>query len=613
MATQFNVTELDFDQIKTNIKTYLQSQEQFNDYDFDGSGLSVLLDILAYNTHYNAMTAHFAMNESFLDSAQIRGNLVSHAKLLGYVPRSVISPTAVVNITVNNPVGSPIPASLQLPRGAKLRTVVDNVQYQFVVLNSVSSQYNSVDNNFVYNNIQIKQGILKKVLKRVDASITAQKFIIPDTDVDLTTLRVRVKANENSNSYEIYTQLTDLGSVDSNSTVYFVQENSSNRYEIYFGDGNVGKKPASNSIVEIEYVYSEGPATNGARVFTFGDVIEGNADIKVVTTTPAAGGTARESLESIRFNAPLTFVAQNRAVTSDDYRSIILKQFGNVEAISVWGGEDQPIPDYGKVYISIKPLNAQVLTDIEKTSIIKDLKSKNIVSITPVLVDPEYTNIGLEVFFKYNPNLSDRTQAELEGLISNVIESYNADELKQFDGVFRHSKLLGLIDSADPAILNSTIRVHMYKNVTPSSTKTNEFTLNYSSPIYQTDSNEKTLESSSFLINGVECYFGDEAITDSNKRKVYVYKVVEGNEIKVINDAGQIDPSSGEVVLRNFRPDTTDSIRIICSPDSNDLAPKRNQLLEIDMFEVSVTGDIDTISTSGASGAINYKTTPRHG
>lgn len=609
---QFNVTDLDFDQIKNNIKTYLKTQSEFNDYDFDGSGLSVLLDVLAYNTHYNAMAAHFALNETFLDSAQIRGNLVSHAKLLGYTPRSVVAPTAKVNITINNPVGSPIPASLTLPRGAKLSSVIDNVQYNFVVLNSVSRQYNSTNNNFYYENIDIKQGVLKKVLKRVDGSIDGQRFIIPDTDVDTSTLRVRIKANENSQDYEVYTLLTDLGTVDSTSPIYFLQENSSGRYEIYFGDGVVGKKPTSNSIVELEYVYSAGPATNGARVFTFADTISGNSDITTSLVAAAEGGTVRESIESIRFNSPLTFVSQNRAVTSDDYRSILLKQFGNIEAISVWGGEDQPIPDYGKVYISIKPLNANVLTTTEKTQIINELKSKNIVSITPILVDPTYTNIKLETFFKYNPNLTDRTQAELETLVESVISKFNDDDLKQFDGVFRHSKLSRLIDTSDPAILNSATRVYMYKDVTPSNTKKNEFELEFSSPIYQTDSDEAVMSSTVFKINGVEVYFSDEPIADSNKRQIYVYKLLDGKQVKVINDAGIIDAAAGTITLRNFQPDETTAIRITASPNSNDLAPKRNQLLQIDLFEVTVSGEIDTISTSGVSGAINYKTTSRH-
>jgi hypothetical protein len=609
---QFNVTDLDFDQIKDNIKSYLKAQGQYNDYDFEGSGLSILMDILAYNTHYNAMAAHFSLNEAFLDSAQIRGNLVSHAKLLGYVPRSTVAPLAYVNITVNNPIGSPVPATLTLPRGAKLSTVIDNVQHQFVVLNSVTSYYDQTNNNFKYENIEIRQGVLKKVLKRVDNSIKGQKFIIPDTDVDMSTIRVRVKANENSNDYEIYTRLTDLGNADSESPIYFIQENTSGKYEIYFGDGVVGKKPKSNAIVEIEFIYSNGPATNGARVFTFADTISGNSDISVVTIEPAAGGTVRESVESIRFNAPLTFLSQNRAVTSDDYRSILLKQFGNIEAISVWGGEDQPVPDYGKVFISIKPLNAEILTQVERDRILLELKRKNIVSIIPVLVDPEYTKIKLETFFKYNPNLTDRTQAELESLVGQVIEQYNEDDLKQFDGVFRYSKLSRLIDVSDPGILNSFTRVYMYKDVTAVASRKNEFHLEYASAIYQTDSDEATLTSTPFKINGVDCYFSDEPANGSTDRLIYVYKIVNGETIKVINDAGYIKPSSGEVVLRNFRPDDDTSIRITCSPNSNDLAPKRNQLLMIDVFEVDVAGEVDTIATSGVSGALNYTTTSRH-
>jgi hypothetical protein len=613
MAVNLNVTELDFDQIKDNIKNYLRAQGKYNDYDFEGSGMSILLDILAYNTHYNAMAAHFALNEAFLDSAQIRGNVVSHAKLLGYTPRSASAATAYVNITVNNPIGTPVPPSITLSRGTKLISVIDGEEYGFVVVESITVLYDSVNNRFFFENVPIKQGTLKTMTYRIDEYMPNQKFEIPDEDIDLSTMRVRIKANDNSTQYDIYTPFTTLTSVGGDTKVYFYQENSAAKYEIYFGDGIIGAKPRSDNIVELEYVYTSAEDANGARTFDIVSEIEGNSDITVVTVSASAGGSVRENIESIRFNSPLSYITQNRAVTADDYRAIIVKEYGDIDAISVWGGEDANPPDYGKVFIAIKPKTAETLTAAEKSFIVENiLKQKNVVSITPFMVDPEYTYIKLETFFKYNPNLTDRKKAELQSLVSGVVSEYNDTELKQFDGVFRFSKLLRNIDASDPAILNSYMRVYMFKIITPSNTMNNSYDLEFASPIYTTSSDESVMESTSFLINGIVHYFADTKITGSTDRRIYMYKIVDSIKTTVSLDAGRIYTTEGRVVINNFRPDTTDPIQLTFVPNSNDLAPKRNQLLSVDMTQVTVNGEIDTIAVSGSAGTVNYKTTSRH-
>lgn len=613
MAVNLNVTELDFNQIKENIKVYLKSQNKYNDYDFDGSGLSILLDILAYNTHYNAMTAHLALNEAFLDSAQIRSNVVSHAKLLGYVPRSVVAPTAYVKITIEEPIGDPVPSNLTLARGTKFVTVVDGQEYGYVVVDSLTETYDDINDRFVYDNVPIRQGVFKTIRHRIDEYIPNQRFVIPDEDIDISTLRVRIKDNENSGNYTIYTRFSNLINVDSESKVYFLQENSSSRYEIYFGDGIIGQKPQSDNIVEIEYVYSEGAASNGARGFDIVGEIEGNSEITVETITAAAGGSDRESIESIRFNSPLTYITQNRAVTADDYKAIILREYGDIETISVWGGEDSDPPDYGKVFISIKPKTGPTLDKNTKEAIIQNiLKGKNVVSITPSMVDPEYTYVSLEVFFKYNPNLTDRTLAELRSVITNTVSQYNNDELKRFDGVFRYSKFLRQLDSSDPSILNSVARVYMFKTITPSSTKSNYYDLNFAAPIYSSSSDESVMSSDPFLLNGVQHYFADVPISDSSDRRIIIYKISNSSRSVVNANAGTIYTTSGRVVINGFRPDTSNPIKLIFSPNSNDLAPKRNQLLEISMLDVAVTGEVDTIAVSGSAGTVRYTTTPRH-
>ena len=609
---QFNVTELDFQKIKDSIKDHFKSQAKYNDWNFEGSGLSTLLDVLAYNTHYNALVAHFSLNESFLDSAQIRGNVISHAKLLGYIPRSVRSSSAKINITVTGNSGSP--SILTLERGTRFRTTIGNATYNFIVLDSVDASKNvAAGNTYTFNNVVVRQGVLKRMLYLVDNTIQNQKFVIPEDTVDTDTLRVRTKANQDSDEYEVYTRFTTLAGIDSNSLVFFPQENASGKYEIYFGDGILGKKPTTNNIVEVEYLYSDGELANSARLFTPVDTIGGFATsaISVTTASISAGGAVRESIESVRYNAPLSYLSQNRAVTADDYKAIIQKEFGGIDSISVWGGENNTEPDFGKVYIAVKPAAAAALTAGEKEAVISTLKSKNIVSITPIILDPEYTYIKLDTFFKYNPNLTDRTKAELESLIRGKIVTYAETYLQRFDGVFRYSKLLAEIDSADPAILNSVARVTMYKAVTPKVGQTNYWDVTYSSPIYATSSSDSVISSSIFKIGGVDHILGDVPKTNSTDRTVYLYRVIGGVKTR-LNAVGTVYASAGRVVANGVQPDTTAAVTIYALPNSFDLAPKRNQLLDISSVQSTVTGEIDTIALAGSSGAITYTTTPRH-
>jgi hypothetical protein len=623
MAQNLNVTELDFDQIKDNLKNFLKQQSEFNDYNFEGSGLSTLLDVLAYNTHYNAVAAHYSLNEAFLDSAQIRGNVVTRAKLLGYVPRSVIAPRATISISVDATASAPEqrPTELTLPRGTKFTTTVQGESYDYIALDSHTVTISS-NNEFVFNDVEIAEGTYKTVQYRVDNDIESQKFQIPDIEADISTLRVRIQANEKSAASDMYNRFESLLNLDSSSKIYYIQENTSEKYEVYFGDNVIGAKPENNNVVTLDYVYTHGPESNGADSFQFTGTLakpDGQQLVEATYSTPtsiaaAGSGAIRESIESIRFNAPLTFTAQNRAVTSDDYRAIILKSFANIASISTWGGEDNEPVDFGRVYICIKPLTEAVLTQQEKDTIINSvLKGKNIVSITPEIVDPNFTNLELDVFFKYNPNLTDRSSAGLQGIIRDTISDYNFNQLNKFDGVFRYSQLLNLIDSADRSVLNSTVRPYMFKNI---SAKTdiskNDFTLSFASPIFQAgESTEHVIKSTPFNINGVANYFGDVPIDGSTDRRVIAYRIVGGKNITTLNDVGKITPAAGLVRINNFIIDADTEIKITVTPNSLDIAPKRDQLLNIDQTYVTITPEVDTIATGGASGTIDYTTNSR--
>ncbi len=620
MASNLNVTELDFDQIKQNLKNYLKTQSEFNGYDFEGSGLSTLLDVLAYNTHYNAMAAHFSLNEAFLDSAQIRGNVVTRAKLLGYVPRSILAPRALVNIVIDvtSEVGT-LPNTLTMPRGTKLSTTVAQQQYQYVTVSTQTATLvaSGSTKTYTFNNVDIAQGYYKSLKYRVDNDIENQKFQLSDNDADTSTLRVRIQENEESTAFDIYTRFETLLGVDSTSKVYYLQENSAEYYEIYFGDGVTGRKPNNNNIITLDYVFTDGAESNGANAFTLSDSVGGFGSSTVTTVTASGGGAKEETSESIRFNAPLTFTSQNRAVTSDDYRSIIQREFTNIASISCWGGEDNDPPDYGAAYISIKPIVAETLSQAEKDEITGTiLKGKSVVSITPYIVDPNYTYLELDVFFKYNPNLTDRTSVELTSVVRDTISDYNFNQLNKFDGVFRHSQITTLIDASDPAIQNSTVRPYMFMNITPSIVEgKNNFTLKFTSAFYKSGaSTDFILTSTAFKLaysGTIDHYFGDIPLANSVNRQVIIYKIVDGANVTVINDAGLLDPDKGTITLNSFTTYSAANIRVTVTPDSLDLAPKRDQLIAIDPLRVNITPSVDTISVSGSTGTINYSTPSR--
>jgi hypothetical protein len=613
MATNLNVTELDFADIKQNLKNYLKQQSTFTDYNFDGSGLNVLLDVLAYNTHYNAMAAHLSLNEAFLESAQIRGNAVSRARMLGYVPTSELTAKASVTIVVDvSSESGTIPGNITIPRGTKLSTTVSGLTYQFVTLDSATAT--RIGNLFTFTAVAIGEGAFNSIKYRIDNDITIQKHQLPHKNVDTTSLRVRVQANEESSSYDLYTKFETLLQVDGTSKVYHLQENSNGFYEVYFGDSIIGKKPSYNNIVTLDYVYSHGKEANGASSFTVTNSIEGFSSIAVTTLSNSAGGADQETLESIRYNAPLAYTSQNRAVTSEDYRAIINRNFTNISSINTWGGEDNAIPDYGKVYICIKPNTAAVLTTAEKNSITGSiLKGKNVVSITPTILDPNYSYLELDVVFKYNPNLTDRTGADLVSLIQDTLDDFSLNNLNKFDGLFRHSALTKAIDSSDPAILSSTVRPYLFQNLTPTANVLNNKTLSFPGVIYTpSGASESCITSTSFLDgNDVTNYFNDKAIVDSTDRRIFAYQLVGDDKVTTIDNCGTVTPSTGTVVLNNFTPANATAIRITVTPNSLDIAPKRDEILSIDGTRLSVTAEEDTIATAGSSGAVDYTTTSR--
>ena len=461
MATKLEISELDFDGIKSNLKTFLSQQNEFTDYDFEGSGMSTLLDVLAYNTHYLSYNANMLANEMYLDSADLRSSVVSLAKQVGYTPTSCTSSTATINVLVNQATG----ASLTMSRGTKFTTTVDGQSYSFV--NNADVSISPISGVYQFSNLKVHEGSYLNYKYTANTSDIDQRFIIPNDSVDTTTLTVKVQESSSDATTNTYVLATGITSIDSTSKVYFLQEVEGGRFEVYFGDGVTGKAIADGNIVILDYINSNRDAPNGATTFALGGTIGGFSSATITTVSNASGGTGLESIASIKYNAPRDYSAQDRAVTAEDYKTLVKSLYANAQAVQVYGGEDAAVPDYGKVYISIKAKSGSNLTTATKESIVSSLKSYAVASVTPVIIDPETTYITLVVNFKYNNGITTKDVTTLQTNVLTKIASYNNDELEDFAGMFRYSKLIEDINNADTSILSNITTVKMYKYITP--------------------------------------------------------------------------------------------------------------------------------------------------
>tara|TARA_Y100000004_G_scaffold56747_1_gene63100 strand:+ start:1879 stop:3735 length:1857 start_codon:yes stop_codon:yes gene_type:complete len=614
MAQQFNTTELDFEKIKGNLISYFKRQDgPYKDYDFTGSGLNQLLDILAYNTHYNAVNAHMAMNESFLDSAQIRGNVVSRAKLLGYTPKSVTAPEATLSVTFTKKSGVTL-NTLTLPKGTQFISQINDVTYTFETTETNVQQINATNSTFKFNSLKIKQGSSKVENYTVDNSYD-QRFVINSQKADTSTLKVEVFPTLNAvpGTQEVYELFTEFPNIDGTSRIYYIDENADGNFEIRFGNNKFGKQPQASSLVRLTYLVSDGPATNGAKIFSYkaGQISNVQPNVIVATRIAAANGSVSENVNSIKYNAPLSFIAQERAVTSDDYKAIIMKNFSGIENVSAWGGETETPRQFGKVFISIKPTATAFLNVTQKQNILSLLEKKKVVGVTPVIVDPEYTFIYFQIFFKYDPADTANSVGGLSSLIKQTLIRYNAINLNNFDGVYRHSNLLSAIDSASPAILNTTARVFAYKNITITSSTQDSHKAEFGFQIDgRIDQTTPMMITSGIQINGQTNLLADEHIPgDSTKRRIYSFRVDElGNQIRTNNEVGFLYPFTGVVDLAALVNDNTENLKIKVRPASDDIISQKRKILQIDINETTILGDVDNISMAGSAGLSKYNT-----
>lgn len=584
------VSELDFELIKEDLKNYLRSQNEFIDYDFEGAGLSVLVDLLSYNTHYNAFYANMLVNESFLDSAVRRNNVVSHAKHIGYTPRSVSAARAVIDITIST---TDVLEEIVIPRGTQFTTEIDDVTYTFVTIETTVAP--SVgNNNYVAEGVEIVEGTFVTFSYTVDEQDPDQRFIIPNNGADTSTLSVAVQENINSTVLEFYSLIEDINLVDGDDLIYFLQEIEDEQFQVYFGDGILGKPVCDGNVILIEYIVSNGEAANAAAIFTPAEDISGYPNVTVTTGLVASGGAPREDIESIRRNAPLFYQAQNRVVTAEDYRTLLARNstiVQNADSIAVWGGEDNVPPQYGLVYISLKPKLGDTITSALKNIIEEEIvKDFNVVTITPRIIDPDFLFLELDTSFVYDSAATSLSASALQDLVRTEITNFNDNTLEFFDRTFRYSTFVCMVDEVERAIQSNLTTLRIKKKFTPRFGINTQYDVRFENPL-----EAGTLQSSGFIVNEptqteTDVYF----FRDDGAGNLVLFKQLTDFSTVVIDaNFGTIDYDTGVIDITCFAPvalvDSTE-ISISFEPRENDIFSVRNLILTIEDEDVVVSG-----------------------
>ena len=613
-AHRLDISELDFENIKGSLKRFLSNQTQFKDYDFEGSSMAVLLDLLAYNTHYLAYNANFVANEMFMDTAQLRSSVASLAKLVGYTPNSARAPIADLKLVINDGTGS----TITIPAGTKFSSAIDGLTYTFVTIGDHVVQ--PVDGVYTAQSLEVYEGTYVSYNYTFDSSDIDQRFLIPSDRADSTTISVAVQNSASDVTTATYTKATSITQLDGTSKVFFLQEAEDGQYEIYFGDGVIGKKLDDGNIVSISYVVTNKTEANAAKTFALQGSISGFTDVTITVNSEAQGGAEPESLPSIKTNSANFYASQDRAVTVEDYKVKTKQLYANVQSVSAWGGEDNDVPFYGRVYISILPTSGSNLTESTKSRIVTELKKFSVASVTPVIVDPEITNIILRSSIKFDQTATTKVSDAIKSDVITTITNYNANTLQSFDNMFRHSKVVGLIDDTDESILSNVTTVQLRKSFTPTLGSSQKYSVAFSNALYNPHSGHAMagggiLSSSGFKIDGntTDVFFLD----DDGNGNVRRYKM-DGSARSYANSTqGTIDYSSGLVEINSLNVSNIENIRgaastvieITVKPNSNDIVPIRNQVLEIDVANSSVTVEADTLVGGSANAGIGYTTT----
>ena len=607
VSSKLRVSELDFDTIKSNLKNFLSDQNEFADYNFDGSSMSVLLDLLSYNTHYNAFYLNMIVNEMFLDTASIRNSVVSRAKHLGYTPQSVRGAKAYVDLTIYPP---DTPSTIVIAKDTQFASTVNGVAYVFATTTSTTINVNA---NGIYTsaNVELSQGLPLTHRYTANTNDPDQKFLLPNANTDTSTLVVKIQTSASDSNTFVYSVANDTTTVNSTSNVYFLEESEDGKYEVLFGDDIIGRKPVTGNIVILQSLIADADQPNGASTFAPVGTVGGYANVVVSTLSSASGGSVRDTVQKIKFNAPRSFQAQNRAVTLNDYIRILQRDYTAAESVIAWGGEDNDPPVYGKVYLAVKPAGGLTLSDATKTFIKNTvLKNRNIVSVTPEITDPDYLYIKVNTTIKYNSVETDLTAATIQSNITNTVYQYGQTELGLFSNQFRYSPMIKKIDETESSIESSLTTVQLKRTFTPTLNVSSSYTLKFSNQIpvvngvAQLSSTQFTHEDDNGILR-TGC-----ALQDSNG-VLQVYRTSGADRIIVANNVGSVTYASGNVALTTFKPtaiaDGTANVEVTVALSSNDIRPLREQILLISNNDITVSM-IDTGGT-GQNTAVDATTT----
>ena len=589
------VANLDFDDIKTNLKEYLRSQNDFTDYDFEGSALATLIDTLAYNTYYTAFNTNMVVNELFIDSATLRDNVVALAKQLGYRPKSATSPTAYISFTITY-TNATTDKELNLKEGTGFISNYDNVIYNYVTLSDVKAQVINGVATFV--NVPIREGTVLNNTFLVNTASKSQRFILDNTDIDTNTVKVTVYPGGGTFN-EPYLLADNILGVDGNSKVFFLDEIEDERYEILMGDGVLGKKLDNNTRIDVSYLTTSGPASNGVKAFVFSGVIENENGVSpnsftpsVTSVTPASGGEEIETTQKIKYTAPKAYGTQDRAVTANDYEAIVRKVYPATSDIIIFGGEDQDPPQYGKVFISLKPTDASYLTSLTKSQIISDLKKYVIASVEPQIVDPSILFVEVTSKIYYNGGMTDQTAANIRDKVIGGVQSYlDTSDTEKFNGKFRYSKMVGVIDDADVSINSNLTSVMMRKDFYPQLNSTFYYEVCFQNA-FDEDCDDPVLSSTGFRVTE---YPNFDVYVEDRDKKIVLYRLdnVTGEKVVLDSDIGDIDYVKGELkmyaltIIKGSFFDNRISLRV--KPLSNDIKAMREVYLDVDVPNSSFT------------------------
>ena len=604
-------TNLDFQSLRAQIKDYLRVNSDFADFDFEGSNFSTLIDLLAYNTYITAYNTNMAVNECFLDSATLRENVVSLARNIGYIPRSARSAQAVVNFSVN--LATNDTKIVTLKAGQVALGVQEGSNYIFSIPDDFVATV-GVNNIAVFSNLKIYEGIYLEKSFQIDYNQPNQRFILPNANIDATSIRVTVRSSTN----EIYSLYNNILQVDSTSKLFLIQEIEDEKYEILFGDGIIGKKPPAGAIITVSYIVTNGRLGNGSRNFSFVGILRDDTDttvtsgISVLTTTQKSEmGDDIEDVSTIKYLAPRIYSSQYRAVTANDYTGIIPFVYPNVDSVTAYGGEELDPPEYGKVFISIKPKDGAFLSQITKDDISRKLKQYAIAGIKPEIIDLKYLYVEIDTTVYYNTNATSEV-SELITAVTKTLTTYSlSSDINSFGGRFKYSKVIGLIDDSARGITSNISRIKMRRDIIPELNTFATYELCYGNAFYD-QPNGYGIRSTGFTVSGIDgtLYLGDIPTAGTNFGKLVFFKLVNNLPLIVKNDAGTVDYVHGEINLDvvNITGASLASgvIEVEAIPDSNDVIALKDLYLQLSVPNSKVNALPDVISSGENTSATAY-------